>query len=403
MQISYENVIEAAKAGGPAALSSITHLEPARGATSLVAPAKYAVSGEKKSTYVFERRQSEEGDDPANVVVIDSRTSGSNRVEAALLQAIREGHPVLTRMPRIYVHYDLGGKELIESDLELPHRAFDSHIRLSMNPETGEPFIQDARYVAARDSSPADAWTLFEMSPITVLLGGWDSTRRFRQARFASCLTGEIVGVLSDQDANPATLSSTRSGARIDPVGASIVFTKEQAEALADRIGVDKKKATSEKADKMFKGSKLLLGAIPPSVGGDALDGISVKSIIRSRVLSFSALRSLRFGKGAEGDQAIRALLAAIAINGMVRADADLNLRANAHLVEAESPQTVLHCRFGEKVPIDPITFEQADALLEEAYEKADKLVDLGWDGTGIVVQGEPAIIAAVNETLDEG
>ena len=398
--ITYKDLLDAAKVGGPAALSSVTHLAPAGGGASLVAPAKYTVAGQQKATYVFERRAGEDG--PVNTVTIDSRTSESNRIEAALHEAIEEGHPILSLMPRIFVHYDAGSREIVESDLELPHRAFDAHIRLALAPDTGEPFIQDPRYIAARDSSPANAWGLFGISPISVVCGVWDSTRKARQARFASCVTSEIIGILADQDSDPVELPSRRSGGRIDPIGASIMLEKSAAEDLAERAGLGKDKAAPEKKGGTVRGSKLLLGAIPPSVGGDALDGISVSDIVRSRVLSFSALRSLKFGKGAEGDQAIRALLAAIAISGMVRADADLNLRANAHLVEAEAPQTTLHRRFGEKDSINPLTFEQADKILEEAYSNARKAAGLDWNGNGIHVKGDPRIIDAVNEAIEE-
>lgn len=39
--------------------------------------------------------------------------------------AIADGDPVLARTPRIELHFERAGKEIVYSDLDLPHRAFD--------------------------------------------------------------------------------------------------------------------------------------------------------------------------------------------------------------------------------------------------------------------------------------
>lgn len=396
--ITYQVLEEASKAGGPAALSEVTELALAGGSQALVAPAKYLDGN--RPTYVFERRFVE--GEPLNAVLIDSRTSEANRCEEALMAAVREGHPIISKMPRIIVSYDVpdgaGSTRLLEeSDLQLPHRAFDAHIRLGFDPEhAGAPFIQNPSYVAARNASPANAWDLFLVSPATVLFGGWDSTRRQRQARFASCVNGEIIGILADQEAEPSSLATKRSGARIDPVAAGIYFSQKEADTLADRIGVEHAKAKGGKVS----GSSFVLGAIPPST--DALDGISVRRLIRSRVLSFSSLRSLVFGRGAGGDQAIRALLAAVALSAMARADADLYLRANAHLVEAAEPTTTLFRRFGVTETLGHLDVDATDALLDQAYRSAHELAGVDWSGQVLRVKGDPAVVAAINDAAGE-
>lgn len=404
-ELDFETLSDALKIGGPSALSEVTELEPAGGPQTLVAPAKY--KGHDHATYVFERRYmpGENGKEgtPVNTVLIDSRTSEANRVEQALRKGIEAGQPTLCSMPTMVVEYALkDGSKLLESDLELPHRAFDAHFRLGYDSENpDQSFIKNAKYIEARNSTPADASALFKMSPITVLLGGWDSTRKSHQARFASCVTGEIVGILSDQDSYPLEdsdkLASSRSGARVDPVGSGIYFSQSQADAISDRLGKAHEKAKKGKVS----GSEFVIGAIPPSVGGDALDGISVSRIARSRVLSFAALRSLSFGCGPDGDHAIRMLLAALAIDGIARADAELYLRANAHLVEAGKPVTVIHKRFGEKIPLDAIEVGAADELLDAAYQQAHELAGVDWHGQRLRVIGDPVVIQSVNDTAD--
>lgn len=394
-KLTVEILNGAVRAGGAGALSSVTDLAPAGGEQSLVAPAKY--TNGQRPTYVFEHRFVEGS--PVATVLIDSRTSMANRVEDGLRMGIKEGNPILRSMPKIEIIYkdEAGNPIFVETDLDLPHRAFDGHIRLGKD-IAGEDIVRNTQYIAARNATSDDASALFDVSPITLLLGGWDSTRKSHQARFAACLTGEIIGVLSDQCASPETLITRRSGARIDPVGSGFYFEQKVAKELSERSG----KGDEPKANKgLVSGSAFVIGAIPPGTGNDAIDGISVSRIIRTRVLSFATLRSICFGKGAEADAAIRVLLAALGINGMVRSDSELLLRANAHLVEKTAPRTQVHERYGETLDIDPMTVAEADDLLTVAYEQANSVAGVSWNGQILKVVGDSAIIAAIDDSTD--
>jgi len=57
---------------------------------------------------------------------------------------------------------------------------------------------------------------------------------------------------------------------------------------------------------RIVSASMLGLGGIPPTL--EALAGVACHRIIRSHVLSFAALRQIRFGSSPEGDAACRAL-----------------------------------------------------------------------------------------------
>lgn len=395
-KLSVEMLMDASKAGGAAAMSSVTRLEPAGGEHALVAPAKYA-SG-SRGTYVFETREID--GHPTKTVLIDSRSSMANRIEDGLSKGIKEGNEVLCAMPKIRVTYKNAEGDVVamETDLDLPHRAFDGHIRLGFDAD-GKSMAENEVYFAARNSTLDDMSALFDVSPITCVLGGWDSTRKSRQVRLAAAVAGEIVGILSDQTANdPQTLVTKRSGARVDPVGAGIYFDRKTAVEIGERIGhpIDKKDIKNGKVS----GSAFVIGAIPPGV--DALDGVAASKIIRTRVLSFATFRSMSFGKGAEGDVAIRALLAAVAIDGMVRSDSELLLRANAHLVEAEAPKTLIHGRYGKVIEIDPMTVNEADELLKAAYDNAQNIAGVVWEGQTLEVAGEPAVVAGINDTVEE-
>ena len=63
------------------------------------------------------------------------------------------------------------------------------------------------------------------------------------------------------------------------------------------------------------------MGAIPPSAKKDVLDGVSVRKVISTRVLSFATVRTFHFGKGVEGDAAIRALILAVLLRDIAGYD----------------------------------------------------------------------------------
>lgn len=397
-KLSIEDLNEAAHPGGSSALVEKGELMPAAGEGSLISPAKYLRGS--TATYVYEIRYID--GEPKQTVLIDSRSSVANRLEDALQLAIDEGHPILSKMPRIIVSYDTSDGTLKESDLQLPHRFADAHVRLGF--VDGKGINECEAYRAARNATERDAWSLFDLSPISVLLGSWDSTRKAHQVRFASAVTGEIIGVLADQNADPDDLVTRRSGARVDPVAAKIVFTSASATKIIAQIGDElsaNKKKDLEKKDKgEVKGSEFVIGAIPPSV--DAIDGIATSSIIRSYVLSFATLRRLHFGKGIDGDAAIRTLLAAVAVNAIVRNDSELYLRANTHLVEKAQPQVRLDRRMGNFDELEPMSIEEADILLEDAYNRAHQVAGIDWHGQTLEVKGNPEVIKGASDDSEE-
>lgn len=388
-KLRLEDLNEAARLGGPSTLSEKTILEPAAGEEGIVAPAKYTEG--TAATYIFEDRYVD--GKAVRTVLIDSRTSQSNRLEAYIVQAIKNEHPIFSRMPRIRVTYgfsDEVGNAVERSYLEiqLPHRAFDAHIRIGT--VNGASTSELPEYVKARNSTADDMMPLFELSPVTVAFGAWDSTRNKNQLRIASSFNGEIIGVLANQNDDRPVF---RAGARVDPVAASVSFDTGDAKRIGKIIEPEVSKKLRTKFEKEGKGSVIGLGAIPPSSDEANFDGIAVSNIIRTHVLSFSTLRGLRFGKGREGDEAVRALIAAMIIAAMAGSNAELNLRANCLLRESGKPMTVLDKRFGESEELSMITLEDADELLEQAYEQANDKAGIDWHGQTLEVKGNPLVV----------
>ncbi|WP_159814517.1 type I-G CRISPR-associated RAMP protein Csb1/Cas7g [Actinomyces sp. zg328] len=389
--ISLDHLLAACRPGGASVLTSVTPLEPAAGPHASVAPAKF-VEG-KKSVFAYERRFWE--GHAVDAVLIDSKQSQNNRLEAAVSAAIADGDEVLSMMPRIELRFEDGQ---VYSDIDLPHRAFDGQIRAGTIND--KPTTENPEYRALRDATVSHARPLMERSPMTLLLGGWDATRKSNQGRYRSILVGEIIGILADQEGEPAAHQSKRGGARIDPLGMRIDLADKQLKAIADTQKDELSKDTYDKAKK--KPSVLGLGGIPPAL--EQLGGVTCQAIIRSHVLSFAALRALRFDcDSPEGDVACRAVLAALALNGLARSDAELLLRANCDLVESGPAVVTLDKRYGEKERVDALSTTEAQDLLKAALDYAKDLAGLVWDGSVLVIDGNPAVLnAAVDDAQDK-
>jgi len=420
-KITLDLLMEAATPGGASCLTSVTDLEPAAGPQASVAPAKFAAarnSNDKRGEYAYERRFLDKRS--ATAVIIDSKQSQLNRCEAALELAIVDGHPTLSRMPRVEVTYVRDGETETYSDLTLPHRVYDGHIRAGS--VSGTPVTQVEAYRAIRNATPANARAVLDASPVSLIFGSWDSSRSTRQGRWRSILVGEIIGFCEDHwDAQGREKSpALRGGARVDPVGMQVrlneaslkdiaqaqraELTPDTYEKAVNAVGKNKAKPakSGEKAEVTASASMLGLGGIPPTL--DALAGVACERIIRSHVLSFAALRQLRFGAGAEGDAACRALLAALALNALARADSELYLRANCDLRESGPAAVGMDQRGGGLLALKPLSIEEADALLDAALDVAGRRAGIQWNGPVLRVIGNQNIVqGAVDEENDGG
>ena len=393
--ITLQHLLDACSPGGASVLTSVTPLEPAAGPHASVAPAKF-VSG-SKSVFAYERRFW--NGEAVTAVLIDSKQSQNNRLEAAVSAAIADEDPVLTRTPRIELRFEDGQ---VYSDLDLPHRAFDGQIRAGTI--NGETVTSVEEYRKLRDATVNHARPLLERSPMTLLLGGWDASRKSHQGRYRSILVGEIIGILADQDGGAEANQSKRGGARIDPLGARIQLDRAGRKAIADAQKEELSKKTYDNSigkNEKEGLARLGIGAIPPSL--EQLGGVTCQAIIRSHVLSFAALRALRFDSPTpEGDIACRALMAALALNGLARSDAELLLRANCDLVETGPAVVTLDQRYGQKESFEPLSIDQAQELLSAAIDHAIQAANLTWDGSILVVEGNPTILAAAADDAQD-
>ncbi len=389
---------------GPAFSSRRPSLAPAAGPQASVAPARYvsARPGSDTATYAYEVRFID--GDARHVAILDSKQSQLNRAEAALQQAIWDGVEPLVRMPQVRVTYSRDGVDEVYTDLTLPHRAYDGHVRAGT--VDGVSVTQTPAYRAARDATPAKARALLEFSPITLAFGGWDASRRSRQGRWRSALVGEIVGVVADE-ATDQRHQAMRGGARVDPVAMQVQLSRDALIALAtaqrDELSpslYDKVVAAAKKSGDPTSASTLGLGGIPPTL--NQLAGVACSRVIRTHVLSLATLRQLRFAAGPEGDAACRALLAVLALDGLARSNAELVLRANCDLVEAGPTTVTIDRRGGDRDVLEPISIAAADALLTQAIDAVGRDAGIDWHGQVFAVTGNPDIIGSAVDAIEE-
>ena len=397
--ITLADLIENVKLGGGSVITSITELEPAAGPHASVAPAKF-VDG-SKSVFAYENRYIE--DDAQKVVLIDSKQSELNRAEAAIEQGRQYGDEAAVKIPRAVVTYKTENGSVEYTDMELSHRIFDGHFRAGR--VDGKPITENDQYRALRNCTPADMSALLNTAPATLLFGAWDSTRKSNQVRLRSALVGEIIGVLADQDPGAEHRQARRGGARVDAVAASVKLAPKDMESLVndqanelspgnlkknrDAIAAASKAKNKDAAH--VSASGIGLGSIPPVL--EETGAVACRRIIRSWVLSLATLRQLRFGTDEKKNVAARALLAALGLNAIARAERELYIRANCDLIESAAPVVTLDQRFGEKKPFAPLTVEHTDQLLLEAIENAKKAGVADWNGQTFNVDGNPIII----------
>lgn len=319
-------------------------LQPVGGKGDKVFPPTYPGEGRNAPPqHIFERRRIL--DREAWCVLVDSVQSQANRLEECLLDAIRDG----LHIPHVIVDFSessLSGITQITS-LDAPHRVYDAILRDSLL--DGQPFLSkdSPKGKELIEASLANAAALLEISPNALLCGAWNSTGQGGGlgAKFARCMTSEIIAVdvpveeLVDRRSGEVTTRTAgkRPGSRIDPLG---VVSKVK--VFKGSEGWNISKDGVGKSPKEVKPSEINHGNIAPSV--QPL-GITCDHLEHSFVLSFAALRRLRFGGTAEKDAAGRTFLAALGLLALTEQDArGYALRSRCDLVcDGASPLQVVH------------------------------------------------------------
>lgn len=382
-----------------AALRRRQRLQPVGGKGDKIFPPTYPGEGRNNPPprHVFERRRVDGKE--VWCVLVDSVQSQANRLEESLLGIIREQSAYIP-----YVVVDFSGKGLegisTITSLEAPHRVYDAIFRDSLL--DGQPFMKSALGERLVKASNADASALLEVSPTALLFGSWHSTGGGGGigAKFARCLVSEVVAAdvpveeIVDQRTGEveARTAGRRTGSRIDPLG-----VLRKVEVYKSEEGWDiTEKAAGTKAKKV-RPSEINHGNIAPSV--QPL-GITCDYLEHMFVLSFAALRRLRFGSP-EKNETGRALLAALGLMAVAQQDLQgYALRSRCDLVcEGKAPLEVVHAD-GTTANIT-LDAPQARELYREAFAVAKSAgLDLKKDPIQLTPQNKLVEIVRQSQNL---
>jgi CRISPR-associated protein Csb1 len=371
-----------------AAIRRRQRLQPVGGPGDKLFPPTYPGEGRSDPRHVVERRRVA-GED-IWCALLDSVQSQANRLEEALLAAVREG---VATVPYVTVDFrkaQLAGIEEITS-LDAPHRVYDAILRDSLLDE--QPFPKSDLGKLLAEAKPANAAAILEVSPNALLFGAWNSTGEGGGlgAKFARTLVSEVVAIgvaVEEAGTNSRTgevqfrSAGRRTGSRIDPLGVlkgvQIYQDKDDPKGWTSfPEGAAKLKGEL----KLYKGrdnskgkpgtpAKINHGNIPPEIVKGL--GVTCDYAEHVAVISFAGLRRLAFG-GGEKDSTGRAFLAALGLLALAEQDArGYALRSRCDLVcEDRAPlQRVL--ADGQILTVE-LDRAKARALYREALEETKR------------------------------
>ncbi|SFW22706.1 type I-U CRISPR-associated RAMP protein Csb1/Cas7u [Nitrosovibrio sp. Nv17] len=380
-----------------AALRRRQALQPVGGKGDKIFPPTYPGEGRNAPPrHVYEKRRLETQD--TWCVLVDSVQSQANRLEECLLQAMADGIPI----PHVAVDFSDARLEGISSitSLDAPHRVYDAILRDSLLGK--EPFMESEVGRRLAKAKAEDASALLEISPTALLFGAWHSTGEGGGigAKFARCLISEITGIdvpveeVTDRRTGEIDFRTTgrRTGSRMDPLG-----ILRKVEVFKGEYGWSTSDAAAGKKAKKVRPSEINHGNIAPSV--QPL-GVTCDHLEHSFVLSFAALRRLRFGGGEERDSAARAFLAALGLLALAEQDArGYALRSRCDLVcDGRAALELVH----PDGTTDAVSIDRAGAhkLYMDAFEAA-RAAGFQLSGTPLALTPQDKLVEIVRKSQD--
>lgn len=410
--------LRSAVGGDAVALRMRTELDPAGGPGAKFFPPTYGVADSSTTKYAVETRIVD-GREVMDVLV-DSVASQANRLELALREGWETGE---LRFPNPAVDFTVDG-ELDDLDqitvLDAPHRIADAIFRDSLLDGTLFRLSDVGR--AVTESRPNAATGLFRYSPTALLFGMWDSTgpKGGLGAKFQRAMVSEIM-------AFDVSLG-VKTSSRIDPLAiekkaAKVLHAKDPVEGWVIDEGdaeTDKGKPveySGKSAGEKGRPSMINHGNVTPSID-DRAGGVRAARIEQVAVLSFAALRRLRFPTDADGNRiepskrrqaetAARTAIAALGVAALTyQHELDFDLRSRCLLVPTHQPRIELLGRNGEEPETVTIDREAAADLLEQAAAAA-AAAGLGWPDEEIRLVPAPKLVDLVKRSraiaVDEG
>lgn len=403
--LTFDRLRDAVAGDAVAARSRMT-LQPVGGEGDKVFPPSYSADGNASHKYAVEERRVGDGEEPSITVLLDSVASQANRAELSLLEGWEAGE---LQFPVPYVDFgeDNGVTDYEKlTVLEAPHRLADAIFRDSLLGGTLFRLTDIGR--AITDATPRNATDMFRYSPTSLLFGQWDSTgpRGGLGSKFQRAYISEIVGF----DA----AVGKKVGSRIDPLmiekvatddrvfnsaDPSEVWTTEEDMAEKDRRGRPVFASRGSASGEAGQPSKINHGNIVPSIDGEA-GGVTISKARQTTVISFAALRKLRFkGLSREAETAARAAVAALGIAAIAyQYENDFDLRSRCLLLPTHAPKLELLGRDGSAGEVVEVDRESASEILSSAASRAES-EGIGWETGEIRLTPAPKLLELISRS----
>lgn len=365
------NDLKKAIGGHSAAFRCITEYQPAGGSGDKVFPPTYEGGKYAVETRIIDGQ-------PVQCVLLDSVQSQANRMELALLEALRAKR---IEIPLVVTRFDQDGlkKKFTVTSLDAPHRVADAIFRDSLLGDV--VFRKSAKGSVLDNADLRNATGLFGICPTALVFGVWDSTgpRGGLGTKFQRALVSEMVGYNAE--------AGVKTSSRIDPaqimLGAGPLYGRnEKTDALPDWT-IDSKLGT-KKLGKDGKPSEANHGNVTPGI---QVGGFTISRAVQTTVLSLTALRRLRFPLNNSADSnpdvdiAGRTALAALGILAATLArEEGADLRSRCQLFPTHDFVWELLDVPGKPPSQHKLTGVNAVALFKEAVTEV-KTNNLPWDG----------------------
>ena len=404
-QLTFDRLHDAV-GGSAVALRSRMTLQPAGGEGDKVFPPSFKPERGVEHKYAVEVRQVGGGDKTSTTVLLDSVASQANRAELALLEGW-ERDELSFPVPYVDFSEDDGATDYEKlTVLEAPHRLADAIFRDSLL--NGTLFRLSDIGQAITNATPRNATDLFRYSPTSLLFGMWDSTgpKGGLGSKFQRAYVSEIVGF------DAAVGKKVRS--RIDPLqiekvapedrvynsdDPAEVWTHDPDTAKKDKKGNPVPASRGSESGEAGQPSKINHGNIVPSIDTEA-GGVTISNAQQTTVISFAALRRLRFkGHDREAETAARTAVAGLGVAAIAyQYENDLDLRSRCLLLPTHPPRLELLSRDGSAGEVVELDRSAATEILSSAAAHA-AAAGIGWETGDIRLRPAPKLIELIRRS----
>ncbi len=415
-------IVKKAVSGTAAAFRRVVELQPAGGPGAKVFPPTY-----EGGKYATEKRRI--NGETVDCVLLDSVQSQANRMELALLEAVRENR---ISLPVITVDFSGTQAKFVGkiTSLEAPHRIADAILRDSeWDDGRGNkvPFRKTPAGAALDTASLQNATALFEYCPTALVFGMWDSTgaRGGLGVKFPRAIVSEIIGI--------GALPGQRTGGRLDPLQISLkagpVYETDDGDWTLEPAKAKQEDGKPMLYGKKGRPSEINHGNVTPSLvvqkdkNNNPLDktgaptkrvdewipigGFTIDRAQQITLISLPTLRRLRFPVNGNNNADLpgRVALTALALCAATLAgEKGYNLRSQCDLY---APSGVPAWEIlGQNETFQNETFslsaENAVSLFNQAVEEAQK-ADLPWNSAGMRLTPRADLVQMVVTSRERG